>query len=518
MSRRPETDQPRTRTRGRIAAVAGVLVPVLMLAGGGWYWQSSLLPDTYNVMDMGFPDYGGGPVPANFIPHDGSHTAADMAAMPGQTSVTSLVGPSSPADVSVTLTARKAKVQLTGETPKTVDGYTLNGTSPGPQITARAGQLVEVRLNNDNVDQGVALHWHGVDVPNGEDGVAGVTQDAVMKGGSFTYRFVAKDPGTYWYHSHQVSDDQVKGGMFGSLVVLPASAAPPKTSQPKESVALVHTYSGYRTINGATGTTHVDAKPGEQVRVRVINTNNGPLRTWVAGSSYRVLAVDGRDVQRARRRREQDGRPRRRRPRRPAGHRPRRRLGRHRRHGRREPRRRRADERPPVTANDPGVEFDQLSYGTPTQLAFDPANPTRRFTYSIGRRPGLFDGKPGFVWTINGHQFPDVPMFVVQQGDVVQMTIKNSSGQVHPMHLHGHHAVVLSRNGQPATGSPWIVDSLNVENGQSYVVAFVADNPGVWMDHCHNLPHASQGLVTHLMYAGVTTPFVVGGGAHNDPE
>ena len=109
-------------------------------------------------------------------------------------------------------------------------------------------------------------------------------------------------------------------------------------------------------------------------------------------------------------------------------------------------------------------------------------------------------------------------MFVVQQGDVVQMTIKNSSGQVHPMHLHGHHAVVLSRNGQPTTGSPWIVDSLNVESGQSYVVAFVADNPGIWMDHCHNLPHASQGLVTHLMYAGVTTPYVVGGGAHNDPE
>ena len=49
-------------------------------------------------------------------------------------------------------------------------------------------------------------------------------------------------------------------------------------------------------------------------------------------------------------------------------------------------------------------------------------------------------------------------------------------------------------------------------------VAFVADNPGIWMDHCHNLKHARQGLVTHLMYAGVTEPYRVGGKADNEPE
>jgi FtsP/CotA-like multicopper oxidase with cupredoxin domain len=86
------------------------------------------------------------------------------------------------------------------------------------------------------------------------------------------------------------------------------------------------------------------------------------------------------------------------------------------------------------------------------------------------------------------------------------------------MHLHGHHAVVLSRDGTGATGSPWWVDSLDVEDGESYVIAFKADNPGIWMDHCHNLSHASQGLVTHLMYAGVTTTFVIGGDRDNDPE
>jgi hypothetical protein len=67
---------------------------------------------------------------------------------------------------------------------------------------------------------------------------------------------------------------------------------------------------------------------------------------------------------------------------------------------------------------------------------------------------------------------------------------------------------VLSRAGVASTGSPWWVDSLG----------FVADNPGIWMDHCHNLDHAQDGLVAHLAYAGVTGPYRVGGQADNEPE
>ena len=114
--------------------------------------------------------------------------------------------------------------------------------------------------------------------------------------------------------------------------------------------------------------------------------------------------------------------------------------------------------------------------------------------------------------------FPDVPMFVVGAGDIVRMRVGNDSGEVHPMHLHGHHAVVLSRNGVPATGSPWWVDSLNVRNGESYDIAFRADNPGLWMDHCHQLTHAAEGLIAHLMYSGVSTPYRIGGATANAPE
>ena len=104
---------------------------------------------------------------------------------------------------------------------------------------------------------------------------------------------------------------------------------------------------------------------------------------------------------------------------------------------------------------------DLLQYGAPTPLDFDPNASTRDFEYVVDRRPGLLDGKPGLWWTVNGHMYPDVPMFAVAEGDIVRMTIANHSGEVHPMHLHGHHAVVLARDGEPATGSPWWVDSLN---------------------------------------------------------
>jgi FtsP/CotA-like multicopper oxidase with cupredoxin domain len=63
-----------------------------------------------------------------------------------------------------------------------------------------------------------------------------------------------------------------------------------------------------------------------------------------------------------------------------------------------------------------------------------------------------------------------------------------------------------------------VVDSLNVEDGATYEIAFVADNPGIWMDHCHNLDHARDGLVAHLAYAGVAEPFEVGGDRDNQPE
>ena len=473
----------RSPSRRALIAIAATIV---VLAPLGFFWQRSLIPNDLSPMTMGYADYGGGPAAA----HHG-------------TDVSQLTGPvdRTPA-VAVELVAREERFDLPGRGP--MDGYTLNHTSPGPRIVAKQGDLVQVTLRNENVAEGITLHWHGVDVPNAEDGVAGVTQDAIPPGKSYVYRFVAKDAGTYWYHSHQVSHEQVQKGLYGVLIVQPTAA---------DVIAAVHTYDKVRTVNGEYGERRVKA-PGPIARVRLINTDNGPMAVWVDGASYKVIAVDGTEVNAPT---EVSGKA----VLVTAGG--------------------RVDLEIPTakavriglgggpttlvigdgdapTGTEPRDRVDLLSYGEPKPIGFDPAKATRAFRYDIGRRIGFFDGKPGLWWTINGHQYPDVPMFVVSEGDIVRMTIKNTSGQVHPMHLHGHHVVVLSRDGVRASGSPWRTDSLNVEDKETYEVAFVADNPGIWMDHCHNLPHAAQGLVTHLMYTGVTTKHHLGGTPNNQPE
>ena len=86
------------------------------------------------------------------------------------------------------------------------------------------------------------------------------------------------------------------------------------------------------------------------------------------------------------------------------------------------------------------------------------------------------------------------------------------------MHFHGHHALVLSRDGGVGERQPVVNGTLDVEPGSRYVVAFRADNPGLWMEHCHNLNHAAAGLTMHLAYVGVATPFLTRGATSTTSE
>ena len=158
-----------SRDRWRLLLACDATLAIVLPLG--YLWQQSLLPATYSVMDMGYLDYGGGPRTG--------HKGHDMG---GARSVKDLtVGTDRPADKVVDLVARRGTIKLASGA-KVEEGYTLNGTSPGPRIDVTEGQLLEVRVTNDNIPDGISLHWHGVDVPNAEDGVAGVTQDAVGKG------------------------------------------------------------------------------------------------------------------------------------------------------------------------------------------------------------------------------------------------------------------------------------------------------------------------------------------------
>ena len=447
----------------------------------GWMWWDSRLPGTYNVMDYGEADFGGGSE-VSHAHHGGSAESVG---------VETLHGPRGSPDAQFTLTARQATIEL--GSGRTVDALTFDGRSPGPELRVREGDLVEVTLANEGVDPGVTIHWHGVDVRNAEDGVAGVTQDAVPPGERYVYRFRAEQIGTFWYHTHQASSKEVRRGLFGVLVIEPAAGA----GVGLDRAVAAHTYDGIPTLDARDGIERKDVEPGTQVRLRLVNTDNTLRRFVLTGTPFRVLAIDGTDLNAP------------------------------------EPIRDVAIEvagggrvdvgfampaspvwlslgdtdaalglnagaaEPPVEPADRPV-FDPAVYGRPAPTPFHAGSDfDRSFELTISEKPGFLDGRPGMQWALNGKIFPEVPTFLVEDGELVAMEIANETDAEHPMHLHGHHVLVLSRDDRPVSGTPWWSDTLNVGPGERYRVGFRADNPGLWMDHCHNLRHARDGLTMH---------------------
>ena len=136
-------------------------------------------------------------------------TAAVLAARPALTQV---------ATPGLILNASVADVQLLPETYGKTTIWGFDATSPGPEIRVRQGARVQRTLTND-LPQATSTHWHGMRISNAMDGVAGLTQAAVPPGASFEYDFVAPDAGTYWYHAHNRSFEQVARGLYGALIV-----------------------------------------------------------------------------------------------------------------------------------------------------------------------------------------------------------------------------------------------------------------------------------------------------------
>jgi FtsP/CotA-like multicopper oxidase with cupredoxin domain len=378
-----------------------------------------------------------------------------------------------------TLTAATATVSVSG---RSVAAWAFNGQVPGPELTATVGDVLEVTLRNADIARGVTLHWHGYDVPNSQDGVPGVTQAAVLPGQEFVYRFRADQAGTYWYHTHAVSDVGVRMGLYGALVVRPAPVSG------VDRVIPVHTLAAVSLPAPATE----PVAAGTPVRLRLINTDSTTHRYALAGTPFQVAAIDGMDLQGPASLVDTAVSI-------PAG-------GRY-------------DLTFTAPATPVGLFVDgRAVYSTGTVAApaqswpvLDPltygtssANPfpkyDKEFTLVLDRGLDLHGLIPRYAHTVNGAADPDIPPQVVRLGDAVKFTIVNRSLVVHPWHLHGHHVLVLSRNGKAATGSPLWLDSFDVRPGDVWEVAFRADNPGMWANHCHNLEHAEQGMILHLMY------------------
>lgn len=100
-----------------------------------------------------------------------------------------------------------------------VRAFTINGGIPGPTLRFREGDLARIRVHNDLKDGETSTHWHGLLLPNEQDGVPHVTTPPILPGQTHTFEFALKHAGTYWYHSHTHLQEQ--NGVFGSIVVEP---------------------------------------------------------------------------------------------------------------------------------------------------------------------------------------------------------------------------------------------------------------------------------------------------------
>jgi FtsP/CotA-like multicopper oxidase with cupredoxin domain len=471
---------------------------------------------------------------------------------------------------SFTLTAQESHLMVNETNMRTA--WTFNGTVPGPQIRVQLGKDIEVNLKNE-LKEPVTIHWHGLPVPNNMDGIPGVTMNAVQPGEMFTYKFNASVTGTYWYHSHQNGVVQVDKGLYGSFVVedpqepkgdrdytvvldewmedgemdhgsvdmssmgMEADANTDEKGNEghdgmemtdmngmsdAEMMPLMYTI---YTANGKSGSSiaPLTVKEGETVRIRLVNAGFLSHPLYLQGHEYKIVATDGQPINN---------------PSLISGQLLNIAPG----------------ERYDIefTANNlgkwlleerssnPGAagltipiiyegaegEFTRdtqqrtvvslTQYGETAEAQFS-LNDTFDLEYTMELNTESADGHTSY--TINGEAFPDTDPIMVNEGDLVKVRMVNNSPEdIHPMHLHGHFFQVLSRNGKPVKGSPLVKDTINILPGEEYVIAFEADNSGNWMFHCHDLGHASEGMVTQVNYKGFTPDFKADPSASNQPE
>lgn len=418
--------------------------------------------------------------------------------------------------------------------------WTFNGRVPGPEIRVKQGDFVQVVLKN-YLKEPVTIHWHGYPLNSAVDGVPGWNQDAVRPGETFTYEFSADVPGTYWYHSHQESSKQVDKGLYGSLVVEPSSGEKadkdyilmidewmqnpvddmdsmpgmgggenPTQSINSQNISeeemMGNLYNIY-TVNGKSGNLiePIEVKLGDTVRLRFINAGYRSHGIHIPDQDLKVVSTDGQDIKGAGIIKNEiiNIAP-----------------------GERydiefivsarknfiidfhDNNKYNSQIKIPVeivngdgsTANESNInlkEFDLVSYGI-SGTEKSTINQTYDVNYDV-RLGTRMDGSAQ-KYTINGQIFEELPSLKVKTGNLVKVTYYNDTEVDHPMHLHGHFFEILAKNGIPVKGAAIMKDTLLIRPKESYTIAFKADNPGRWVQHCHELHHAAAGMMQKIEY------------------
>ena len=198
-----------------------------------------------------------------------------------------------------------------------VDGFTVNcwgynGMTPGPTIEAFEGDRVRIYVTN-KLPEGTSIHWHGFILPNGMDGVTGLTQPKIAPGETFAYEFTLKQTGTLMYHPHSDEMTQIALGMQGFFIIHPRDAAvhrvdrdfaiflnewaiKPGTATPDPTVMLDF---NVFTFNSRVfpGTDPLLVRTGDRVRIRVANLTMDSHPMHIHGHRFFVTGTDAGPIQ-----------------------------------------------------------------------------------------------------------------------------------------------------------------------------------------------------------------------------
>ncbi len=435
------------------------------------------------------------------------------------------------------LRSTEATLAVAGQAALPVWSY--DGRVPGTTLRLRRGESIDFDFHNA-LPVASTIHWHGLRLPNAMDGVPHLTQDPVAPGARFHYRFEALDSGTFWYHPHLGTPEQVDRGLYGALIV--EDDAPPSVDREWLWVLddwrldadgrIVDDFYDYMdvshagrlgrtlTINGQPPTAH-PARSGERLRLRLVNAANARIFALRFGTAASwLIALDGHPLAQAV---SLDG---------PLLIGPGMRadvvldlaadagraevvdvFGRARHvlatiehtgsaltaaNGRAAPVPPRANALPEPVLDGALSKPMRLGGGMMNMSGWpdDPWN--ERLARRLRRLGGAREADP--VWTINGeahmrHDASHAPAFEVDRGRSVVLRFENASAFWHPMHLHGHAFVELRRNRRDSRLRPWR-DTTLLAPRDVVDVAFVAENPGDWLIHCHVLEHHAGGMGT----------------------
>ncbi len=168
--------------------------------------------------------------------------------------------------------------------------YAINGAVPGPVLRVDEGDKVRIIVDNQ-LPFPTSTHWHGMILPNDQDGVGGITQPHIEPGTTYTYEWTAVATGTHWYHAHS-SGRHIGKGLYGALEVVPKKGD--IEADHDYRLMLGDTDLGF-TINGRSfpSTPVLESKVGDTVRLRVINTGDQVHAFHLHGVPFRVMAQDG---------------------------------------------------------------------------------------------------------------------------------------------------------------------------------------------------------------------------------